>query len=414
VRRDRNTTTTFWAGSAQVGVWKSTDSGLNWTSQVANTVGPNFTGVRSIETIAGGTNVLGAYKGLGISTAPNTTGTQVWTLATGLTADRVRALANHESVAPATYYMALEQGGVQKSINGGTSWSLLNTGLNVVFGNTTSDFVRSAQAIVAHPADTSVVALGVRTLGLYNLSGGTTWASANPGILGSATDHKPQSFATNPAGSRFYYTLFDSAPAPAGQGGAAGGLYLGNTPSTMSGSGRPIYESAPSLGVAPGSYRVVASPNDFNRVFLVMYDSEPYRSTDGVNFSRVSVAHEGFMRIAFWDIAERPGTGMVVGPTNKGIFRSSDGGATFTRVAATGLPDFNLASIAYSGDGRLFGGTLAGGYYCSKDDGSTWSAVGLGGLPPAPVREVRFLNNQIHWLTDGGGVYKSIPATDCP
>jgi len=27
---------------------------------------------------------------------------------------------------------------------------------------------------------------------------------------------------------------------------------------------------------------------------------------------------------------------------------------------------------------------------------------------------VRFLNGQIHWLTDGGGVYKSVPTTDCP
>ena len=413
VRRDRNSTTTFWAGSAQVGVWKSTDSGLNWTQQTLNAAKEHFTGVRALETVVGSTTVLGAFKGLGISTAPNTSGTQTWTLATGLTADRVRSLANHNTSAPNTYYMALEQGGVQKSTNAGTAWTPLNTGLNLVYGNATVDSLRSAQAIVAHPGDTNVVAVGMRSLGLYNLSGGTTWTSAHPGVLGQATDHKPQAFVANPAGSRFYYSLFDPAGA-SGQGAVAGGLYQSTAPSSLIGTGRPIFESNPSLGVAPGSYRVVVSPNDFNRVFFLMYDSEPYRATDGVSFSRVTVTHEGFMRIAFWDIAERPATGVVVGSTNKGIFRSADGGASFSRVAATGLTDFNLSSIAYSSDGRLFGGTLAGGYFCSKDDGTTWAAVSLGGLPAMPVREVRFLNNQIHWLTDGGGIYKSTPATDCP
>jgi photosystem II stability/assembly factor-like uncharacterized protein len=133
-----------------------------------------------------------------------------------------------------------------------------------------------------------------------------------------------------------------------------------------------------------------------------------------VNFNRVTVNHEGFMRIAFWDIAERPTTGTVVGATNKGIFRSTDGGGTFNRIAATGLPDYNLSSLGYANDGsgKLFGGTLAGGFYCSKDDGATWQSIPLGGLPAVPVREVRFLNNQVHWLTDGGGVYK-MPSSDC-
>jgi hypothetical protein len=83
-------------------------------------------------------------------------------------------------------------------------------------------------------------------------------------------------------------------------------------------------------------------------------------------------------------------------------------------VSATGLADVNLSSIAYSSDGRLFGGNLSGGFYCSKDDGSTWQSVSLGSLPAVGVREVRFLNGQIHWLTDGGGIYKSTASTDCP
>lgn len=411
VRRDRNTATTFWAGSAQVGVWKSTDSGFNWVQQTATADIQAFTGINALETIPGGTNVIAGIRGLGVSTASTATGNQTWTQATGLTADRVRSLTNHATGAPDTYYVALEKGGVQKSVNAGTSWTPLNLGFDFVYTYDTDDSIRSAQAIAAHPSDTSIVAVGLRSAGLYTLTGGTTWARVGAGAANSFTgpvDHKPQSLAIT-SGGKTYYTLFDSGAT------TPGGLFSGSSPTTMGTTNKPIYESNPELGVAPGAYRVVISPNNPQRVYLVMYDSEPYRSTDGSTFARVLVSHEGWMRIAFWDIAERPGSqSTVVGSTNKGIFRSTDGGANFARVSATGLTDLNLSSIAYSSDGRLFGGTLSGGYFCSKDDGTTWTAVALGALPSAPVREVRFMNGQIHWLTDGGGIYKSTPATDCP
>ena len=412
VKRDRNSTSTFWAGSAQVGVWKSTNNGLAWSQQMPNAARDVFTGINAVETIAGGSSVIAGIRGLGVWTAPNSTGAQAWTLATGLAADRVRSLANHSTAAPTTYYMALEKGGVQKSTNAGTSWASLNAGFNQVYTYATGDSVRSAQVIAAHPTDLNNVAVGLRSAGLYTLSGGTTWTQVGAGSAGSFSgpvDHRPQSLVITSSGSTFY-TLFDSGAS------TPGGLFAGASPTTLSSTGKPIYESSPGLGVAPGAYRVVLSPNDVNRVFFLMYDSEPYRATDGATFSRVTVSHQGFMRIAFWDIAERPSNAnIVVGSTNKGIFRSSDGGANFARVSATGLADLNLSSIAYSGDGsRLFGGTLSGGYFCSKDDGSTWSAISLDTLPAAPVREVRFLNGHVHWLTDGGGIYMSTALTECP
>lgn len=413
IKIDRNSSSTFWGGSSQVGLWKSIDSGASWIP--ATTVGkasdggtPNelSTGINAIETVPGISpyRIVIAPRGIGVYTSTSTT-TPTWTKSTGLTADRVRGLTNHAVAAKDTYYAAIDNGGVIKSTDAGATWAVFNAGLDNAYGSDTYDRVRTAQVIAAHPSDITQVGVGLRSLGLYSLSG-SSWARVL--VFANAVDHKPQSLVFNSTGVA-YYSLFDSGAT------TPGGLFRGATLSSMTSLTKPIYESSPGLGVAPGAYKVVVSPNSDNRVYFLMYDSEPYRATDGTSFSRVTVTHEGFMRIAFYDVAEKPGNAnVVVGATNKGVFRSSDGGASFSRLSITGLTDFGLSSIAYAADGKLFGGTLGGGFFCSKDDGSTWQAVSLGSLPAVGVREVRYLNGQIHWLTDGGGIYKSTSATDCP
>lgn len=83
---------------------------------------------------------------------------------------------------------------------------------------------------------------------------------------------------------------------------------------------------------------------------------------------------------------------MANGPL--GVFRSSDGGASWSHVAG-GLPaeaatDFALdpsnSSVAFAAIGRIFGSS-ANGIYRSMDGGSTWSKLG-GGLPTANVGRI--------------------------
>jgi photosystem II stability/assembly factor-like uncharacterized protein len=158
---------------------------------------------------------------------------------------------------------------------------------------------------------------------------------------------------------------------------------------------------------APGAGRVRLSPsNPDNRIFLVMNDSLPYLSTDGGGtWARVVVADVGFQRLAFTDVAEKPGSSaLVLASGNKGIYRSVNGGASFSRLNATGLGEHALAAMVYHSNNVAFAGDHAGQLYCSVDDGSTWQAVS--GNLGASIRDMKFMNGAIHVLTDGAGVWK--------
>ena len=138
-----------------------------------------------------------------------------------------------------------------------------------------------------------------------------------------------------------------------------------------------------------------------------MDDALPYLTTNGGgNWTRVITSDVGFQRHAFNDIAEKPGSAsIVVGATNKGIYRSIDGGAHLSRVSTTGLLQTALAALVYAPNNVLFGGDFDGQMYCSGDDGVTWLAV-TGGNLGASIKHMKSLNGSIHVLTDGGGFWK--------
>src|SRR5207248_5700636 len=138
--------------------------GITWSKQVNSATDPDMsTGINAIETVQGSSPylIIAAPRGLGVFTSTSTTTNSSWILATGLAADRVRSLSNHSIAAPNTYYVALENGTAMKSTDAGATWIQLYLGLNNVYGNVTTDYVRSGQVIAAHPSNTSIVALGV-------------------------------------------------------------------------------------------------------------------------------------------------------------------------------------------------------------------------------------------------------------
>lgn len=81
-----------------------------------------------------------------------------------------------------------------------------------------------------------------------------------------------------------------------------------------------------------------------------------------------------------FDIAVDPADpSVVVGTSEQGTARSTDGGATFTPIAGAPL----LAMLAWT-DGTLYGVDVEGMVHASVDQGVMWTARGpLGGMPVA-------------------------------
>jgi photosystem II stability/assembly factor-like uncharacterized protein len=65
--------------------------------------------------------------------------------------------------------------------------------------------------------------------------------------------------------------------------------------------------------------------------------------------------------------------------TDRGVFRSDDGGVTWAKLPNTGLPQAGVLSLAlspnFSVDRTLFAGLAERGLYVSTDGGTTWMAA---------------------------------------
>jgi photosystem II stability/assembly factor-like uncharacterized protein len=421
---DRSNTSIIHGGAVRVGVFTSINNGVSYGQKVDPTPGGGagnnpevWTRIHAMESVPGSANtVLAAIKGAGIQRATNIDQgptTVNWAAATGLTADRVRGLANHATAAPNTFWMGLANGGVMKSTNSGTSWSMFNTGFD--FGSFPSDILLSVDAIAADPGSASVALAGTRGGGLLALSGGTAWTHTTVPLITQvgSVDHKPQHIVI-PSANLVYYSLFD-APAS----GKGGGLLRSSTgPSGLAQTVYPgdIVSCATPVGAGGSGYRVIQAAG--NVAYFLRYDGLPYRSTD--NFlsntaACVTAPETGFERLFFHDIAQKPSNpAILVASTNKGVYWSANSGVNWARSAITAPAGFQqvLSGLAYIGN-NLYGITRGGGLYCSSDDGGVWQAMSLGGLPPVSFRELKVLNNALHILTDGGGVYTGFNAT-CP
>jgi photosystem II stability/assembly factor-like uncharacterized protein len=142
----------------------------------------------------------------------------------------------------------------------------------------------------------------------------------------------------------------------------------------------------------------------------------PYISNDaGATWLQVPVSaalSSGFTRLAFQALSDKPSQpSTFLGSTNKGLYRSTDGGASFTRISANGLSSNLFTGLAYSSSNIAWGATRDGELYCSTDDGANWVSVTQ---PfPAVVTELLVRGSTLFLLTDGAGMLRRSGLT-CP
>jgi hypothetical protein len=96
-----------------------------------------------------------------------------------------------------------------------------------------------------------------------------------------------------------------------------------------------------------------------------------------------------------------PGPALVVA-TSRGVFVSSDSGATFTG-ATSGLPEGDVRALAvssfFAADPVMFAGVGAAGVHRSSDGGKTWAKAGLQG---EAVTDLAWLGPFLYAVAESG------------
>jgi photosystem II stability/assembly factor-like uncharacterized protein len=144
-----------------------------------------------------------------------------------------------------------------------------------------------------------------------------------------------------------------------------------------------------------------------SKTIALPFDDKAMVSVDGgATYSVVSVSQYGFERMRFFSAAESPtNTAQWIAGTNKGIFRSTDFGASWTRVnMATPFTVLAVTAVGYKPSGVAFAADFEGRRFCSNNGGANW--VALSPQLRAGVNAIRTINGSLYYLTDGAGIFR--------
>lgn len=267
-----------------------------------------------------------------------------------------------DPTSPDTIYAATRDGGLFKSADGGTTWNKANRG---IVPRPTGEVGLQAMAIdPLHPQVLYVATGAAVTPGVVykTVDGGNSWTAADSasGVV--------QQIAIDARNPNIVYTVWNNgvtrktidngASWSAIAPPGTGILSLALDPQA---SGSVYAYSIPTFG---GGFSGGGSPS-----FL-------YRSSDGgANWTRINTQ------------SPVP-PGLLVDPSTSpstvyaGVSaRSNDGGVTWTALPAPPFAASNTGALAMDPAGVLYAAAFAQGMYRSRDHGQTWSAIGA--PPPA-------------------------------
>lgn len=394
---NNGTTTNVWAGTEILGPFKW--NGSTWSWQMDGGTGlanPElYSAISAIGVSTTATRVVVGSRGVGLFTTG--TGNFPYTHSNGLAAERVMSFS---TTALNTYYLGLRTGGVMRSTDGGTNWGFLNNGIFPFFpANPNISYLQTINTLAANPNNASEAYLAVEGLGIYKWNG-TTWAGPavgpNPTLI---TDTGVPAFPTTPMGMAYTNNASNVIFSNFFFGG---GVYFRNAGNAWS-----LVQSGPFGGAGIG--RLTVSNGIPNKAFAVAPDEYPYYSTNAgaiwTQVPAVNAPHTGFMPLGFYAITDIPSNGfIVIGATNKGLFKSTDGGLTWARlsIAGTGLTRSALMGVTYTTNGSLWAVSRDGQFFCSPDDGASWSSIAQPFA--ANVVDVAVRGNTVLILTDGAGL----------
>lgn len=138
-------------------------------------------------------------------------------------------------------------------------------------------------------------------------------------------------------------------------------------------------------------------------------------STDGGdNWDLTGLNYDISQGVDLYEIEYNPATGTLLVGADNGLWRSTDGGDTWTEVMTLGQwKDVELKKGSTSTVFACMHGAADGGFYVSNDDGLTWNLV-TNGTPTTDIANMRFAlcdwaPDVVYWgIARGNGQMKGI------
>lgn len=429
VHRDANTGTTIWAGHVNLGLRRSVGGGgFNDAAQNNGPApSPLYTAITAVATLpGGGTTALMAVKGTGIWRSTNP-GVVNWARVSGFAnADRVlSATATPGNATP--MLVGLHAGGVWRSDAPGNASTTFNpptinagqadftTVTNPAACNTGTACTTAVNAFTSvwdlNASSSSNIYAAVGNVGMHYLNdnaglfryNGSVWQGINGASSAGAPWNIVQEAGFVSSGQPIYSATINNGDSSMVYAGFLGATNLQRRTAGPSWAG--------GLGGVVTPIRAVFASNALHaRVIAMPFGDKPLLSTSfGASFATVSVSQTGFSHLNFYQIAENPATGALVGASNKGIFYSSDGGNTWTRSTSAAFLQQAVTAVGFKPTGRFFAADWAGNRYCSADAGVNWTRLITGVASfNSGVNAIRTMNGEIYYLTDGAGFFREL------
>ncbi len=309
-------------------VYRSTDLGQTWTRLNISlaVTDPTRRRVRAIAINASGHVFVGLERGGVIRSLDH--GTTWASVNSGITDLTVRDVAIN---ANGDLYASTNAGGVFRSINNGGTWVAANTNLTNL----------DTRSLIVQP---NFLLVGTRTGGVFkSTSPNGVWASANTGMtnLGVNCMHRDPVSGIVYCGvdNGLYQSLNDG-----GTWSSVTGPFTGNIVQSITSARGALF-----VGMPEGVYKSTNGGTDWQ-----LPGNWPLDPQTRALHSAAGILFAGTLRV--------------------GMYRSTDNGSTWT-PGNSGINAYTVHSIAFGSANRCFISTIVNGMHHSDDNGTNWSVT---------------------------------------
>ena len=339
----------LFAGTERGSVYLSTNYGNNWTNYGSNFFWPIYALMAAPNGLGGMNLFVGTYAGIVYSDDNGNS----WKWPYTIPFTRIHAFALSPDGVGGSILFASAWDTVYRSTDNGQNWTSSSNGLTGSYFN--SFTVNSGGT---GPSGTSLFVGGDSGVFISN-DNGNTWTATKNGLTNSSVTSLASS--QDGAGDNNLFA-----------GTRGGGVFISTNNGvnwTAANSGLPsglISDLAISSDGVGGTKLLAATDSG---IFLSTNNGSNWIKTNN-QLSRVWYAH---------DIIISPdGTGgtKFLAATDSGIILSSNNGANWDS-ANTGLTDYDVAALAFSGP-NLLAGTREHGIFISTNNGTTWNCTNNG------------------------------------